>query len=246
MDLRVVLDRVLKFGWEYMGFYYSKYPAYVVDNEDPNNQNRLYVLVASIPQLGGIPMWSLQSGVYHGVNIIPEIGDMVWVEFQNGKLNTPIWSYHFPVNNNKPKEFKDNKCYGFKSPGGYLILVNETDKKLTIKTPDNISYEITEDSTIITCDKILLTKEDADQKSPLGNKMDGDLKDTLEKIKSALQAIAEFGTSQASVSTVTPITLLAPGYTKLATDIGLLIPELTQQISKFSDESHLSDKVKLT
>lgn len=245
MNLSVLLDRVRRFGLEVLGFYYSKYQAYVVDNEDPRNQNRLFIVVPSILGESAIPMWAHQSGSYHGIHIIPEIGDMVWVEFQNGKLEAPIWSYHFPINNNKPEEFENNKCYGFKSPGGYLVLINEENKTLLVKTPQDLSLEITEDSVICTSDKILLTKEDVEEKVPLGNTMDGDIKDTLNHIKALVEKLQLFSTAQADVS-VGPLSGFAVGFTDLNTATIQALTDLAQDINKFSDESHLSEKVKLS
>jgi hypothetical protein len=59
----------------------------VVNNADPEGQNRLQVTVA---ELGPAPVWATPSAMSGG-GPIPNIGDQVTVSFEGGDLSHPVW-----------------------------------------------------------------------------------------------------------------------------------------------------------
>ena len=65
------------------------YRAIVSDNRDPRSKGRLKV---SIPVLFGANVtdwiWPMVSAGYH---VIPDPGAQVWVAFENGDKETPVW-----------------------------------------------------------------------------------------------------------------------------------------------------------
>jgi uncharacterized protein involved in type VI secretion and phage assembly len=75
--------------------FYGKYRALVVDNADPDRRGRLRLLVPSV--LAGVTSgWALPCAPYGGSDgqgffFIPERGDGVWVEFEAGLLEYPVW-----------------------------------------------------------------------------------------------------------------------------------------------------------
>lgn len=76
--------------------FYGKYRALVVDNEDPESLGRLKVQVPSV--LGGdvVTGWASACVPYGGALnqgwlMIPDVGAGVWVEFEEGDLEFPIW-----------------------------------------------------------------------------------------------------------------------------------------------------------
>ncbi len=73
--------------------YYGKFRATVVSNVDPEMRGKLMV---SIPAVGiPTPVWAEGcfpvTGTQAGVFSVPEIGAGVWVEFEQGDLDRPIW-----------------------------------------------------------------------------------------------------------------------------------------------------------
>jgi uncharacterized protein involved in type VI secretion and phage assembly len=76
--------------------FFGKYRALVVDNDDPEQMGRLKV---SVPSLLGdqvvtgwaVPCVPYGGGTDRGMLFIPEAGDGVWVEFEEGDLEFPIW-----------------------------------------------------------------------------------------------------------------------------------------------------------
>ena len=74
--------------------YYGKYRALVTDNRDPKKQLRLKLVIPSI--LGeGESAWAMPCvpllANYEGFFKLPQIGDGVWVEFEGGDLNFPVY-----------------------------------------------------------------------------------------------------------------------------------------------------------
>ena len=75
--------------------YYGKYRGMVLNNIDPLQIGRLMV---QVPDVGGpIPSsWAMPcfplSGKQMGAYMIPQIGAGVWVEFEQGNPDYPIWS----------------------------------------------------------------------------------------------------------------------------------------------------------
>jgi uncharacterized protein involved in type VI secretion and phage assembly len=74
--------------------FFGKYRGKVANNNDPLQLGRLQVFVAAFPSHSQnwatpcVPYAGLQTGVY----AIPPIGANVWVEFEGGDPNCPIWS----------------------------------------------------------------------------------------------------------------------------------------------------------
>jgi uncharacterized protein involved in type VI secretion and phage assembly len=77
-----------------MATYYGKYRATVLDNIDPLQIGRLLV---QVPDVSGVlpstwatpclPFCGTQSGFF----VVPEVGSAVWVEFEQGNVDYPIW-----------------------------------------------------------------------------------------------------------------------------------------------------------
>jgi hypothetical protein len=73
--------------------HYGKYRGTVMSNVDPEMRGKLLV---SVPGLGlPTPVWAEGcfpvTGTQAGMFSVPEIGAGVWVEFEQGHLDHPIW-----------------------------------------------------------------------------------------------------------------------------------------------------------
>ena len=77
------------------GKYYGKYRGVVVNNIDPMQIGRMLV---QVPDVGGIipSTWAMpcfpMTGKQMGAYMLPQIGAGVWVEFEQGNRDYPIWS----------------------------------------------------------------------------------------------------------------------------------------------------------
>jgi uncharacterized protein involved in type VI secretion and phage assembly len=75
--------------------YYGKYRGTVLNNVDPMQIGRLMVQVPDVTSLApsswAMPCFPI-SGKQMGAYLIPQIGAGVWVEFEQGDPDYPIWS----------------------------------------------------------------------------------------------------------------------------------------------------------
>jgi hypothetical protein len=74
--------------------HYGKYRGTVLNNIDPLQIGRVNVQVPAVTGL--LPSsWALPcvpvAGKQMGTFMVPQIGSGVWVEFENGDINLPIW-----------------------------------------------------------------------------------------------------------------------------------------------------------
>jgi Type VI secretion system/phage-baseplate injector OB domain len=78
--------------------FYGKYRGTVVNNVDPKRQGRLFVRSTDV--LGLFPTnWAMPclpiGGLQFGAYLVPPINAGVWVEFEHGDPNKPIWTGFF-------------------------------------------------------------------------------------------------------------------------------------------------------
>ena len=78
--------------------YYGKYRGTVVNNIDPEQRGRIMAMVPDV--LGLTPSsWALpcvpMAGKQQGVFMIPQVGAGVWIEFEQGDPDYPIWTGGF-------------------------------------------------------------------------------------------------------------------------------------------------------
>ena len=75
--------------------FWGKYRGTVVNNVDPERRGRIMALVPGA--LGEAPSsWAMPcmpvAGKQAGVYAVPQIGDAVWIEFEGGDPDFPIWT----------------------------------------------------------------------------------------------------------------------------------------------------------
>jgi hypothetical protein len=78
--------------------YYGKYRGTVFENVDPMQIGRI---IAQVPDVfGELPTsWAMPcvpvAGIQAGVFVVPPIGSQVWIEFEQGNRDYPIWTGGF-------------------------------------------------------------------------------------------------------------------------------------------------------
>lgn len=78
--------------------YYGKYRGIVIENVDPQQIGRVLVQVPDV--LGTTPStWAMPcvpaAGIQAGIFVVPPMGSRVWVEFEQGDPDYPIWTGGF-------------------------------------------------------------------------------------------------------------------------------------------------------
>jgi uncharacterized protein involved in type VI secretion and phage assembly len=76
--------------------FYGKYRGLVVDDADPERLGRLKLIVPSVLGDRVVTGWAMPCVPYggeaeQGMLFVPEVGAGVWVEFEEGDLEFPIW-----------------------------------------------------------------------------------------------------------------------------------------------------------
>ena len=75
--------------------YYGKYRGTVINNVDPQKMGRIQAIV---PDVSGLSpsSWAMPSvpvlGMQMGIFTVPQIGSGVWIEFEQGNPDYPIWT----------------------------------------------------------------------------------------------------------------------------------------------------------
>ncbi|MBI5936913.1 MAG: phage tail protein [Betaproteobacteria bacterium] len=118
---------------------YGKYRGFVTDNADPDKIGRVKLRV---PPLFGdqetgwalpcLPCGGLKN---QGFFCVPGIGAQVWVEFEGGNLNNPIWTGSFwQQPGDAPAEVQDPPTTQvLRSAKGHVFLVEDKDDAEEVK-----------------------------------------------------------------------------------------------------------------
>lgn len=188
--------KLMTFGLEFLGLYYGSYRAFVVDNEDPENLGRLILRIPSINANSVDDTWAFPIGTWggnnYGFNVIPRKGDMVFVEFQNGNLDYPMWKPGSYARDEKPPEF-NNSNYGFKTPRGTLILINDKkdEEEVLIKHKNQSEWISIKKDILETEAKLIKLGKDGDEQAVLGDTLKSKLNQIDAKLDELFTALIQ-------------------------------------------------------
>jgi hypothetical protein len=68
---------------------FGPYRGIVIDDQDPEHRMRLKVRVPAVLEEVAT-IWALPC-VPPGLELMPKVGDVVWVEFEAGDPSYPVW-----------------------------------------------------------------------------------------------------------------------------------------------------------
>lgn len=137
-----------------MSQYFGKYRGKVEDNKDTDKLGRLKVSVPAIFGDAG-PTWAIPSVPYAGKDVgffmLPPVGACVWVEFEDGNPDYPIWSGCFWNKDELPSEASSPEVKILKTGIG-TITINDSGgaKGIIIETTDNMKITLNSSSIEIT------------------------------------------------------------------------------------------------
>jgi hypothetical protein len=130
--------------------YYGKYRGTVdeVLEDDPAGQivatvPSVYGDLKSPPALPALPF----AGKDHGLILLPEVGDGVWIEFEDGLPSKPIWTGFWLAKGELP-DAAGPKQRALITPEGLKLVMDDDKKEIHLVHPDGA--EITLDSSGIT------------------------------------------------------------------------------------------------
>lgn len=140
---------VERFGSSYFG----KYRGIVTDVDDPNNQCRIRATVAAV--LGEhASAWAMPSAPFagdgHGMVMLPAVGSGVWIEFEAGQLDSPIWSGAWWAQDQRP----DPQGAGVRvivSEKGHKFVLDDDNDEVTIAHSGGPEIKMTDSEIVLTC-----------------------------------------------------------------------------------------------
>lgn len=141
------------------GKYYGLYRAYVYDNKDPKNMGRLKLQIPNVYGVDGTEMlvtdWAYPifptCGNRSGLIAIPPTENidgsrvLVWVAFEMGDKNKPVWLGGPISSNGLPDDVLSNQkhkingntdasVYEFITPRGHKIVLNDETNEVILST----------------------------------------------------------------------------------------------------------------
>lgn len=135
-------------GLEKYGKYYSVYRAFVIDNEDPENKGRVRLSIPDVTGLKELNTWVWPKGVFagkgYGFHFIPQVNEVVYVEFEYGDPKRPLYSYGYPGNGDIPENYNSINQYWVITPAGHRLLFDEDENTVEIYHKDGKYIKLTE------------------------------------------------------------------------------------------------------
>ena len=133
--LEEFMDYLVRFGLEYYRRYYGPYRAKVISNQDPQGLGRIIVECPRARFSAQNAKWVFPmmhgAGNQYGVFCPPEIGDYVFIFFDNGDPVQPLcymggWYADGEVNPKfKPNSDGAPQKRGFATPGGHVVAMSD-------------------------------------------------------------------------------------------------------------------------
>lgn len=137
--------------------FYGKHRGIVDDPDDSSADDgkRMGRIRAKVPSVYGdtvISPWAMPcvpfAGDSHGLVLLPEKGDGVWIEFEAGDPSFPIWSGCWWGDNEMPDDGDVHKRALVTSKGLKLIFDDDA-KSMKLSHPDGAEITLTSDTITI-------------------------------------------------------------------------------------------------
>jgi phage baseplate assembly protein gpV len=131
--------------------FYGKYRGIVSDIDDPDSLCRLR---AEVPAIYGDQQspWALPAfpfaGKDHGLVLLPEVGDGVWIEFEGGDIDRPIWTGCWFASGEQPDP-KTSKARVLITTAGHKLVLDEDEDQIQILHPGGAEFTMTADEIVL-------------------------------------------------------------------------------------------------
>jgi uncharacterized protein involved in type VI secretion and phage assembly len=144
--------------------FYGKYRGTVSNVDDPEKMGRIQALVPEILHELASP-WALPAspfaGASHGLVLIPEVGDGVWIEFEAGDLSRPIWTGGWWDKDELPSP-GDKQVRVLITTTGQQLVLNDDKKEIQIIQSNGAEIKMTDNDITLSIgqSEIKLTSDD--------------------------------------------------------------------------------------
>ena len=117
--------------------HFGKYRGIVRDVSDPDGLGRIRASVPAVYDEEDSP-WALPAvpfaGPQHGLVLLPEVGDGVWIEFEGGDVSRPIWSGFWWASGERPSP-QGEKVRLLATRGGHQVVIDEDADEIRLVHP---------------------------------------------------------------------------------------------------------------
>lgn len=138
----------------------GKYRGEVKSNEDPEGLGRLKVIVPSIWNSQIHHAWAEPNFPSPEFFYVPPVGSIVWIEFEEGDPDLPIWTGCVLKNDEPHFEAKSvsPRARSIKTEEGLRVTLDDSVKEITIQAKDNtkIVLKLDDEKVIIDAESIEL------------------------------------------------------------------------------------------
>ncbi|MHC4180871.1 MAG: phage baseplate assembly protein V [Planctomycetota bacterium] len=142
--------------------YFGKYRGFVADNEDPEQRGRLKLRLPSI--LGSeVSGWALPCLPFGGLAnqgffLVPDVDAQVWVEFEEGNPDQPIWTGTFWQQSGDPPEEAAKTpptTRVLRTPSGHVLQFDdaEGEEQIRLHHPTEAELLVDPEGTVSLTDK---------------------------------------------------------------------------------------------
>jgi hypothetical protein len=135
--------------------YFGKYRGIVTDVNDPENQCRIKARVESLLN-GQETGWALPvvpfAGDGHGMVMLPAVDSGVWIEFEAGRLESPIWSGAWWASGQRPDP-QGAQVRIIVSEQGHKVILDDTNNELKLihGAVGGPEIKLTDSEIVLTC-----------------------------------------------------------------------------------------------
>jgi uncharacterized protein involved in type VI secretion and phage assembly len=132
--------------------FFGKYRGRVTDVNDPEKLGRI---TAQVPEIlhEEVSPWALPAtpfaGPGHGLVLIPEVGDGVWIEFEGGDPSRPIWTGGWWGPNELPAP-GDVKVRSLVTTAGHKFVLNDDAKEIQLLHSGGAELKMTDSDITLT------------------------------------------------------------------------------------------------
>lgn len=153
--------------------YYGKYRGLVADVDDPLEMGRVR---ATVPEIFGeteVSSWALPAvpfaGQGHGLVLIPEVNDGVWIEFEAGNISHPVWTGCWWASD-ELDEVKKTQTRALVTTKGHKLVLDDEEDEVRLLHSQGAEIKMTGDDITLTIGgtEIKLTKNDLTLKAGSG------------------------------------------------------------------------------
>ncbi len=124
--------------------YFGKYRGKVESNTDPNQMGRIQVSVPSVLGQGQLS-WAMPCSPYAGPGVgwfaVPPVGANVWVEFEGGNTDYPVWSGCFWGDGECPASPANDRMKVLKTDTT-TITINDTTGEIKVETTSGMTIDM--------------------------------------------------------------------------------------------------------